>query len=95
MAGLMILRPIHPLPGRHQDALAWLTQTEPVRRNAGQITQYVLRSVIDSREFLFVQVWESREAYERWRETPERAGLADERQRFLTHDPTRLFEVVS
>ncbi len=94
MARLMIIRPVHPLPGRHDEAQRWLAETEPIRRQAGQIVQYYLRNVVDSSDFEFVQIWVDREAYERWRESGERATLANERQRYLTHDPTRLYEVI-
>ena len=95
MTKLMIIRPIHPLPGRHQEAWRWLAETEPVRRQAGQLYQFVLRNVVDSTDFEFVQVWQDRQSYERWRETPERARLAAERQRYLTHDPARLFDIIA
>jgi quinol monooxygenase YgiN len=95
MAGLIVIRPIHPLPGRHQEALRWLTETEGLRKEAGQIKQYVLRSIVDSSDFEFVQLWRDRAAYESWRESPERTRLAHERQRYLTHDPTRLFDVIA
>lgn len=94
MAKLMIIRPIHPLPGRHQEAWDWLAETEPVRRQAGQLSQFVLRNVVDSTDFEFVQIWQDRQSYERWRDTPERARLAAERQRYLTHDPTRLYDII-
>lgn len=93
MAMFSIIRPIHILPGREVEAIQWLKDTEDVRRTAGQVTQYVLQSVVDSADYVFVQFWESREAYSRWRETPERERLAAERRRFLTHDPTRTYEV--
>lgn len=95
MAKLMIIRPLHPLPGRHDEALRWLGETEKVRRQAGQISQYYLRSVVDSSDFEFVQIWVDRQAYERWRESPERATLAAQRQRYFTHDPTRLYEIIA
>lgn len=94
MAKLMIIRPIHLLPGREAEALAWLGETADVRTGAGQIEQVVLRGIVDSADYMFVQTWESREAYERWRETSDRQRLAVERQRFLTHDPARLYEVI-
>jgi heme-degrading monooxygenase HmoA len=90
----MIVRPIHPLPGRFEEALRWLADTEPLRSQAGQIAQYVLRSTVDSSDFEFVQMWRDRQSYDRWRETAERANLASERQHYLTHDPTRLYEVI-
>lgn len=94
MAGLVIIRPIHPLPGRYQEALRWLAETETFRQQAGQLSQHVLKSVVDSTDFEFIQVWQDRESYDRWRESPERARLAQDRQNYLTHDPTRLFDVI-
>ena len=95
MARLVIIRPIHPLPGRQEEALKWLVDTEPVRRQAGQISQLVMRNIVDRRNLEFVQSWESREAYDRWRESAERSRLSSERQHYLTHDPTHLYEVIS
>ncbi len=92
---LVIIRPIHPLPGRHEEALRWLASTEPERRAAGQVSQSVLRSTVDANDYEFMQVWRDRSAYEHWRETPARARLADERSRYLTHDPARLYEVIA
>ena len=91
----MIIRPIHPLPGRNDEGLRWLADTERMRQAAGQVSQFVLRNVFDSGDFAFVQVWRDRSAYERWRDTPERARLAGERERYLTHDPARLYDVVA
>ena len=95
MPNLMIIRPIHPLPGRQQEALRWLANTEPIRRQAGQISQFVLRNLVDPSDFEFVQIWTDRQAYDRWRDTPERTRLAAERQRYLTHDPSRLYDVIA
>jgi hypothetical protein len=92
---LLIIRPIHPLPGRAAAALQWLSDTEPARKESGQVYQLVLRSVVDSNDYQFVQVWTDRDSYRRWRETPEREKLAQERQFYLTHDPARLYEVTS
>src|SRR5687768_12534030 len=36
LSRLLIIRPIHPLPGRLTEALRWLEETEPIRRAAGQ-----------------------------------------------------------
>jgi len=94
VSGLMIIRPIHLLPGREQEAIRWLRETEALRRQAGQISQMILHNVVDSNDYEFVQIWESRAAYEEWRNTTTRAGLADERARYLTHSPTRLYDIV-
>ena len=95
MSRLLIIRPIHPLPGRQKEALDWLRETEGVRKEAGQIEQLVLRSVVDNNDYQLVQVWIDRVAYQHWRETPARSRLARERQLYLTHDPARLYEVTS
>jgi len=94
MAELAIVRPIHPLPGRESAAVEWLESTEEERRRAGQRAQYVLRSIVDRADFVFVQVWESRAAYDRWYESDERKRLSAERQNYLTHQPTRMYEVL-
>ena len=93
MAQLVIVRTLHFLPGREAAALQWLRETEPIRQQAGQITQYVWRSLVDPGEYQFVQIWQSRDAYERWRKSPERAHLADERTRYMTHGPTTFYEL--
>lgn len=94
MPQILILRRIHLLPGREEAAIRWLKETEAIRARAGQIAQYVVRNLLDPDEYLFFQVWQSRDAYERWRESPERERLAQERQRYLTTEPTRFYEVL-
>lgn len=93
MARLVIVRTLHLLPGREEAALTWLRDTEPVRRNAGQVTQYVWRGIVDPNEYQFVQIWEDRAAYDCWRGSPERARLADERSHYMTHEPTKFYEL--
>ena len=94
MSRLAIIRQIFLLPGREEQGTRWLSDTEDVRRQAGQLAQWVLRGQIDTHEYVWVQVWESYEAYAAWRGSPERARLADERGRYLTHLPTRMFDLV-
>jgi heme-degrading monooxygenase HmoA len=91
---LAIIRQIYFLPGREEDGARWLTETEELRRAAGQADQWVLRGQIDTREYLWVQVWTSYEAYEGWRKSDERARLASERGRYMTHHPTRMFDLL-
>ena len=94
MSRLAIIRQIYLLPGREEQGTRWLAETEGVRRDAGQLAQWVLRGQTDTHEYLWVQVWESYEAYAAWRDSDARARLADERGRFLTHHPTRMFDLV-
>jgi len=91
---LAIIRRIYFLPGREADGVRWLAETEPRRRAAGQEAQYLLRGQIDTHEYLWVQIWESYAAYERWRRSDERSELAAQRGRFMTHHPTRMFDVL-
>ena len=93
MARLVIIRPIHPLPGRLAEAIRWLEETEPIRVANGQLQQYVLRGVVDNGDYQLMQVWSDHAAYQRWRLTPERARLAHDRQLYLAHDPARLYEI--
>jgi heme-degrading monooxygenase HmoA len=74
--------------------VAWLNQTEDVRRAAGQINQYVLRGQVDLHDYQWIQIWQDFATYDRWRKSPERSRLADERARFMTHGPTRSYDVL-
>jgi heme-degrading monooxygenase HmoA len=94
VSSLAIIRRIHLLPGRELDAIRWLCQTEALRTEAGQLSQLVLKGQIDRHEYQWVQVWRDEAAYEAWRHSPERARLAGERGRYMTHEPTRLYEVL-
>jgi heme-degrading monooxygenase HmoA len=94
MAEVAIIRRVLLLPGREEQAVRWFEETEPLRRNAGQLRQYVVRGQIDPQEYQWVQFWASYEAYHRWRASPERLGLAEQRGRFLTHEPTTFYDVL-
>jgi heme-degrading monooxygenase HmoA len=91
---LAIIRRIHLLPGREDEGVRWLNATEPTRRAAGQITQLVMRGQIDPHEYQWVQVWRDHEAYDGWRRSDERGRLATERGRYMTHEPSRLYDVL-
>lgn len=94
MAKLAIIRRVHLLPGREQEGVRWLCATEPERRAAGQLSQLVLRGQIDPHEYQWVQLWRDHLAYDAWRRSPERGRLAGERGRFMTHESTRLYDVL-
>jgi len=94
MAQLMIVRRIIPQPGRVNEAIRWLKEKEGVRKKAGQQTQILARSITDPSEYLFIQVWKSREDYDRWKASEDRASLARERQTLLAHEPILFYEVV-
>ncbi|MCL5263674.1 MAG: antibiotic biosynthesis monooxygenase [Chloroflexi bacterium] len=94
MAKLMILRKIIPQPGRIPEAIKWMKEKEKDRQKHGQITQLLARSSTDPSEYLFIQVWESKDAYERWKNSDDRAALAKERQLLLAHDPVLFYEML-
>ncbi len=94
MAQLVIIRPLHFLPGREQDVLRWAKKTEDIRRRAGMVWQASLRNTVDRDQYVLVQVWESKEAYARWKTSPDRARLARESSKFVFHDPTQTFETM-
>jgi len=91
---LAIIRQIYFLPGREHEGAGWLTDTEPRRRDAGQIAQWVLRGQIDTHEFVWIQVWSSYEAYDNWRRSGDRERFVAERARYMTHQPTRMFDLL-
>jgi len=90
----MLIRSIHMPSGSRERAIEWIRQTEEVRRQKGQVSQHFVKGITDPREYLFIQVWESLEAYQNWKQSPERARLAAERQRLLTHGPVLFYEVL-
>jgi heme-degrading monooxygenase HmoA len=91
---LAIIRRIHLLPGREEDGIRWLCETAPVRRQAGQVSQLILRGQIDPHEYQWVQVWDDARAYAAWRASPSRERLASERGRYMTHEPTRMYDLL-
>ena len=93
-AQLVIIRPVHFHPGRQEEAIAWARETEPIRRQYGMLYQWVLRGVVDQWDCQFVQVWESEEAYQRWRRSDDRARLVQERTQFVSNDPTKHYRVL-
>ena len=94
MAKLAIIRRIHLLPGREEAGIRWLCETAPVRSRAGQVSQLILKGQIDPREYQWVQIWDDDRAYAAWRASPERSRLAAERGRYLTHEPTRMYDLL-
>ncbi|HEV8636096.1 MAG TPA: antibiotic biosynthesis monooxygenase [Chloroflexota bacterium] len=94
MGEVAIIRRIFLLPGREAEGIHWLEETEPIRRRAGQLRQYVVRGLIDPQEYQWVQRWSSYEAYDGWRRSPARRELADQRGRFMTHQPSSFYDVL-
>ncbi len=90
----VLIRQIRPLPGREAEAIAWYRDTERFRREAGQLSQVLLRSLIDHGEYELIQTWISQAAYEAWKHSPERERLQAERARLMTHDPAKLYETL-
>jgi heme-degrading monooxygenase HmoA len=94
MPEVAIIRRIFLLPGREAEGIRWLAETEPIRRQAGQLRQYVVRGQIDPQEYQWVQLWSSHEAYDGWRRSTARRQLAEQRGRFMTHLPSSFYDVL-
>lgn len=94
MAHLALIRSIHLLPGRESEGVSWLDRTEPVRRAAGQVAQYILRGQVDLHDYQWVQIWHDFQTYDGWRRSPERARLVSERARYMTHGAIRPYDVL-
>jgi quinol monooxygenase YgiN len=94
MGKLMIVRKIIPQPGRIPEAIRWLKEKEAQRQSHGQISQALARSQTDPNEYLFIQIWENRGAYDKWRKSEERAALAKERQTLLAHEPILFYDLL-
>jgi len=91
---LAIIRRIHLLPGREEDGIRWLSETAPTRRQAGQLSQLLLKGQIDPHEYQWVQIWSDDRSYATWRASPDRSRLAAERGRYMTHEPTRMYDLL-
>lgn len=94
MAELVLVRPVHFQPGRQDEAVAWARQTEPIRREYGLLHQWVIRGMVDQSDCQLIQVWQSEEAYRRWKESDDRKRLVEERSRYAGHDPTKQYRVL-
>ncbi|HEY3110203.1 MAG TPA: antibiotic biosynthesis monooxygenase [Chloroflexota bacterium] len=94
MSKLAIIRRIHLLPGREEAGIRWLYETAPMRRQAGQLSQLLLKGQIDPHEYQWVQIWADDRAYAAWRASPDRSRLAAERGRYMTHEPTRMYDLL-
>lgn len=94
MAQVTVVRPVHFLPGREAEGIAWAKETESIRRRWGMQQQLVLKGTVDRSAYLLIQIWESAEAYQAWRQSAERAQLARQGQRFVLYDPSDVYDVL-
>ncbi|MBI4507817.1 MAG: antibiotic biosynthesis monooxygenase [Chloroflexi bacterium] len=94
MAAVAVVRPVHFLPGREAEAIAWAKETESIRQRWGMQQQLILKGAVDRSAYMLVQVWESMDAYQAWRRSPERARLSREGQRFVLYDPSDLYDLM-
>ncbi len=94
MSQLLVVRPAHFLPGKEEEGLRWAKQTEQIRQRWGLIWQLNLRSTIDPAQYMLVHLWESKEAYTRWKASPDRANLLAESQRLVLQDRTQTYDVL-
>ncbi|MCL5026250.1 MAG: antibiotic biosynthesis monooxygenase [Chloroflexi bacterium] len=95
MPRVLVVRPVRFLPGKTQEAIKWLDETEPVRRRWGMIWQMAAQNVTDRNEFVLLQLWDSQEALNKWMGSKDREDLVTQRQRFVVYDPSRIYRMVT
>jgi heme-degrading monooxygenase HmoA len=94
MPQIVIIRPVHLLPGKEEEGIRWAKETEDIRRRWGMLWQANLRSCVDPSLRILIQHWESREAYDRWKASEDRAKLMAEAGRVVLSDRTTIYEVL-
>ncbi|MGQ9674988.1 MAG: antibiotic biosynthesis monooxygenase family protein [Chloroflexota bacterium] len=94
MPQVMLMRPVRFLPGKVKEGIEWTRAVEPIRRHWGMRSQTVARGIVDTSSYLLIQVWESQEAYNRWKASEDRARLVVESRRFCVYDPSVPYEII-
>ncbi len=92
---LLVVRPMHFIPGKTEQALQWMEDTEHIRRRWGLVWQMAAQSVSDKDEFVLIQLWQDREAHARWNASQDHEDLLPQRQRLMAYDSSRMYELVT
>jgi len=75
-------------------AIAWLKETEEIRRRRGMIAQIVLRQVTDPTSYTVIQIWADAASYAAWKESEERRALTAQGSRLYATEPTVYYDVL-
>lgn len=94
MPRIAVTRTIHSMPGKRQEMMESITHGDEVRRKWGMVDSYVMEKVIDPQIIFVIQVWESEEHYERWRQCPERARILSVASGLRVREPGLRYRVL-
>lgn len=92
---ILVVRPVHFLPGKVKQAVQWLDETEPIRRSFGMIWQMAAQNITDRNEYVLVQLWDSQASLNKWLASNERQELVAQRQRFAAYDASRMYQMLT
>jgi quinol monooxygenase YgiN len=90
----VVIRTVEMPPEAVERTAEWLRATEPTRQAWGMLFQLLARQIISPRTYVLVQVWQSEEAYNRWRASEDRKKLAAEAPRMYIHATTYAYREV-
>ncbi|MDO8673487.1 MAG: antibiotic biosynthesis monooxygenase [Dehalococcoidia bacterium] len=94
MGRLALVQTVHLLPGKADEAIQWFREGEVVRKLWGMSDQIIMRKSYDPSVYLVVQIWESMDAYTRWKNSKERGRSLEEGRKFRVREPSVVYEVV-
>ncbi len=94
MGQIALVQTVHLLPGKAEEAIHWLREGEVIRKQWGMSEQIILRKSYDPSVYMVVQVWESMDAYTKWKNSEERSQSLEEGRRFRVREPSVVYEVV-
>ncbi|MBI2864145.1 MAG: hypothetical protein HYX94_06235 [Chloroflexi bacterium] len=94
MGRIALVQTVHLLPGKADEAVRWLRDGEIIRRQWGMNEQIILRKSYDPSVYMVVQIWESLDAYNKWKNSEERGHSLEEGRRFRVREPSVIYEVV-
>ncbi len=94
MPKIAVTRTIHALPGKRQEMVENLERDDEVRRKWGMVDSFVLEKVIDPLIIFVMQIWQSEEHYERWRQSAERNKLLGSGRGFRVREPGLRYRVL-
>ncbi|MCL5291837.1 MAG: hypothetical protein M1548_04810 [Actinobacteria bacterium] len=94
MAGIALVQTVHLLPGKADEAIAWLREGEDVRRPWGLQQQLIMRKSFDPSVTMVVQIWESLDAYNSWKKSQERAESLEAGRKLRVREPSVVYELV-
>ncbi len=94
MGRVALVQTVHLLPGKADEAIAWLREGEEIRKKWGLAQQLIMRKPYDPSVYMVVQVWDSEDAYKKWKTSEERAKGLEQGRRLRVREPSVIYELV-